>query len=224
MAAAFGPDQPQRFLTAWFGPPSRDVPESTTRFLAAAYFPASLAAWHRQVARWASPVMRQNYVPTRRELRGDMLLVGVESQEVWLWGVQHDSDNPPVWERHNEPGARWTQTGERLDEFLWHFTLVDAVFGTRFGLSAIDVSPADVARFTSTWTPLNAQPWRWPGPNQTLWTQDGLLAWTMANQRPGSPVTDASKYNIVVGARLNQDLLRIEDSGIAWAWDSRNEL
>ena len=98
------------------------------------------------------------------------------------------------------------------------------MFGTRFGLSAIDVSSADVARFTSTWTPLNAQPWRWPGPNQTLWTQDGLLAWTMANQRPGSLVTDASKYNVVVGARSNQDLLRVEDSGVAWAWDSRNEL
>lgn len=220
----FGPDQPQRFLTAWFGPPARDVPESTTRFLTAAHFPAALAEWHRQVARWDSPVMRQNQVPTRRELQGNMLLVGVENQRVWLWGVQHDSDNPLVWERSNEPGARWTKTRERLDEFLWHFTLADVAVGGFYGLAAFDVSAADLARFTDAWTPLDAKPWRWPGPDQTLWTWDGLLAWTMVNDWPGSPVTGTSLYNILVGARSNGDLAPVDDAGIEWAYDSRNQL
>ena len=49
--------------------------------------------------------MRQNRVPTRREMDGDMLLVGVETQAVWLWGVRDGADNPLVWERYNEPGA-----------------------------------------------------------------------------------------------------------------------
>lgn len=223
LAAAFGPDQPQRFLTAWLGPPSRDVPESTTRDLAAAYFPAALAEWHRQVSRWHSPVLHQNRVLTRREMRGDMLLVAEENEANWLWGVRHDSDNPWVWERDNEPRARWTATGERLDEFLWHFTLAEAVCG-RYRLGAIDVTSADLARFTSAWTALNVKSWRWPGPNQTLWTWDGLLAWTVLNAAPDSPVTDASAYNLNVGARSNQDLLQVDDSGIAWAWDSRNWL
>ena len=215
----FGPDQPQRFLTAWLGPPTRDVPESAVSDL-----PAALAEWHRQASRWDSPVMRQNRVPARREMDGDMLLAGVENQAVWLWGVPDSGGNPLVWERENQPGADWTETGERLDEFLWHFTLIEAVFGGRFGLAANDVSPAALARFTSARTTLHVKPWRWPGPGQALWTWDGLLAWTIVNDRPDSPVTDASTYSIFVGARSNQDLIHVDDAGIAWDADTRNEL
>jgi len=167
--------------------------------------------------------MRLNRVPARREMDGDVLLVGVETQAVWLWGVRDGGDNPPVWERENEPGAEWTETGERLDEFLWHLTLVDAVFGGRFGLGANDVSPVDLARFTRAWTPLDVKRWRWPGPNQSLWTWDGMLAWTMVNDRPDSPVTEASTYSILVGARSNQDLAHVGSANITWDWDSRNE-
>ncbi len=45
----------------------------------------------------------------------------------------------------------------------------------------------------------------------------------MVNDRPRSPVTDASIYSIVVAARSNQDLAQADDTGIAWDWDSRNE-
>jgi hypothetical protein len=128
-----------------------------------------------------------------------------------------------VWERENQPGAGWTRTGERLDEFLWHFTLAEAVLGGRFGLGANDVSPVHLARFTSAWTALPVKPWRWPGPYHALWTQDGLLAWTMVNDQPDSPVTDTSTYSIFVGARSNRDLINIDDAGIAWDQDSRDE-
>jgi hypothetical protein len=218
LAVTFGADQPQRFLTAWLGPPPRDMPGS-----AASDLPAALAHWHRQAARWDPPVMRQNRVPASRQADGDMLLVGVEAQAVWLWGVQGNDGNPLVWERENQPGAGWTQTGERLDEFLWHFTLIEAVFGGRFGFAASDVSPAQLARFTNAWTALPVKPWRWPGPEHALWTRDGLLAWTMVNGRPESPVTDSSTYSILVGARSIQDLIQADDAGIAWDWDSRNE-
>lgn len=218
-AAVFGSDQPQRFLTAWLGPPSRDVREP-----AASDFPAALATWHRQAGRWDPPVMRQNRVPTTREMDGDTLLVGVENQAVWLWGVLDGGGNPLVRERENRPGADWTQTAERLDEFLWHFTLVDAVAGGRFGLGANNVSPAGLVRFTRAWTALHVKPWRWPGPDQALWIWDGLLAWTMVNDRPDSPVTEASTYSTFVGARSNHDLVHVDDAGIAWDWDSRNEL
>jgi hypothetical protein len=219
LAVTFGPDQPQRFLTAWLGPHQRDVPRSAPSDL-----PAALAHWHRQAGRWDPPVTRQNCVPARREMDGDMLLVGVEAQAVWLWGVQNNGGNPLVWERKNEPGASWTQTGERLDEFLWHFTLVEAVFGGRFGLAVNDVSHVGFGRFTNAWTALPVKPWRWPAPGHALWTRDGLLAWTMVNDRPDSLVTDASTYSIFASARSNQDLAQVDDAGIAWDWDSRNEL
>jgi hypothetical protein len=74
LAVTFGADQPQRFLTAWLGPPSRDAPEPASLDL-----PAALAQWHKQAARWEHPVIRQNRVPARREMDGDMLLVGVEN-------------------------------------------------------------------------------------------------------------------------------------------------
>jgi hypothetical protein len=220
LAVAFGPDQPQRFLTAWLGPPSHDAsPEPATSDL-----PAALAEWHRQAGRWDFPVTRHNRVPASREMDGNMLLVGIETQAVWLWGVPDDDGNPLVWERENEPGTRWTRTQERLDEFLWHFTLTDAVLGGRFGLGASDVSPAGLARFTSAWTALPIKPWRWPGPDQALWTQDSLIAWTMANEGPNSQATDASTYTVLLGARSNQDLIHVDDAGITWDWDPRGQL
>jgi hypothetical protein len=217
-AADFGPDQPERFLTAWSGPPLRDAPQWVANGL-----PLALVEWHRQVARWDSPVTRQNEVPFERTMDGDVLLVGIENQSVWLWGVRDDGDNPMVWERANDPGADWTETGERLDEFLWHFTLVEAVFGTRLGLGAANVTSIDHERFTRGWTRLDAKPWRWPGPSAAFWTQDGLIAWTMVNDRPGTPITDASYYSVFVGARSNDALAQLDDADISWDWDSRNE-
>jgi len=90
--------------------------------------------------------------------------------------------------------------------------------------AGLGTNPARLARFTNAWTALPVKPWRWPGPDQALWTRDGLLAWTMVNDRPGSPVTDASTYSIFVAARSSQDLIQVDDAGIAWDWDSRNEL
>jgi hypothetical protein len=54
-------------------------------------------------------------------------------------------------------------------------------------------------------------------------TRDRLMAWTMVNDRPGEPVTAASRYSIIVGARSNDDLARMNDAGISWAWDTRNQ-
>lgn len=51
-----------------------------------------------------------------------------------------------------------------------------------------------------------------------------MLAWTMVNDRPDSPVTDASTYAMLASARANQDLVHVDDVGIAWAQDLRNEL
>jgi len=45
----------------------------------------------------------------------------------------------------------------------------------------------------------------------------------MVNDRPGSPVTDSSTYSILVGARSNQDIIHVDDAGIAWDWDSRDD-
>lgn len=46
----FGAQQPQEFLTAWFGPPVRDAAQWAANGL-----PRALVDWHWQVARWDSP-------------------------------------------------------------------------------------------------------------------------------------------------------------------------
>lgn len=219
-AVTFGPDQPERFLGAWLGEPNRSgANASVSRDL-----PPQLVRWHQQVARWGhSSVMRQNRVPTTPEMDGDVLLVGVETQAVWLWGIVDDTDNPPVVERENEPGSRWTPTGEHLDEFLWHFTLVESIFGARYGLAANVVTTDQLARFADPWTPIPAKQWRWPGPDQALWTMGQALAWTIGNDRPDALVTPETFRSIFVSATSNRDLAEIDNAGIAWDWDSREE-
>ncbi len=100
---------------------------------------------------------------------------------------------------------------------------MEAAVGSSYGLAAIDVTSTGYRWFTRAWAALDIKPWRWPGPDAALWTRDGLIAWTMVNDRPGAPVTDASRYNTLVGARSNEDLVHVDDTGIAWNWDSRNE-
>lgn len=179
--------------------------------------------WHEQVGRWGySAVMCQNDVPAQREMDGDVLLVGVENQAVWLWGVRGEGDNPWVIERENDEGRMWTDTGERLNEFLWHFTVVDAVLESRDGCSAADLSQQQLARLTTDWSAVAAKRWRWPAPEQTLWTHHGLLAWTMANEPPDTPVTPDTVYSVFVAAQSAEDLRTLNDSDISWDWDTRS--
>lgn len=136
-------------------------------------------------------------------------------------GVREGDPNPWVLERENEPGESWTETGERLDEFLWHFTLVELVFGGRYGLAANDVSVQQWRRFCEGWTPVEAKQWRWPGPEQRLFAGGNALAWTMVNDRPDAPVTPDSSYSIFVSARSKEALRDVDGFGIVWDWDSR---
>jgi hypothetical protein len=218
-AVTFGSDQPQRFLARWYGPPSQEPSDPEPSEL-----PQPLVEWRRQVARWGeSMVMTQNRVPPTPRWDADVLVVGVETQSMWFWGVRGEDPNPWVLERENEPGTSWTSTGERLDEFLWHFTVVEQVFGSRWGLGAIDVARGQVESFVSGWTRVDARPWRWPGPDSALWVRDHLLAWTMVNGHPGSQVDESSLYGVFVAARRPEDLDRLDDSPIEWDSEDRDD-
>lgn len=216
--ARFGEDQPERFFSAWYGPPARDTPDPAPSGL-----PEALAHWLRQASRWDTPVMRQNRVEAAGELDGDVLIVGVEAQAVWLWGVRPGDHNPPVLERENEPGSSWTETGEALDEFLWHFALVDAVFGTDVGAGANDLSGEDFAALMERWTPVGVRAWRWPGPQQQVWICGNALAWTMGNDLPDAAVSASSRYSVFVAARSSSELSDAVGDWDKWDWDSRNE-
>lgn len=219
-AVAFGADQPRRLLTAWLGAPRPDAAANVER--PSVTLPRPLVRWHEDVAPWGyASVMQQNRVPDARELDGDVLLAGIETQSVWLWGVREGDPNPWVLERENEPREPWTETGERLNEFLWHFTLVELVLGSRYGLAANDVSDQQWRTFCEGWTPVEAKQWRWPGPAQRLFARGSALAWTTVNDHPDAPVTPDSLYSIFVSARSNEALTDMDRFGIVWDWDSR---
>jgi hypothetical protein len=167
--------------------------------------------------------MRQNRVESTGYMDGDVLVVGVEAQAVWLWGVRPGDDNPLVLERENEEGRPWTGTGEALDEFLWHFSLVDAVFGPDFGAAANDVSAEDFATLLERWTPLDVHAWRWPAPQQQLWVCGDVLAWTMVNERPDSPAIATRRYSVLVAGLSAAALSDALGTWAGWDWDSRTE-
>jgi hypothetical protein len=214
-ATAFGADQPERFLTAWFGPPARPAAEVPDEL------PEPLRRWHQLAGRWDRPLLRQNQIPAERQVDGDLLLVGIETQAVWLWGVDA---SVAVFERENTDGAEWTPTGEGYDEFLWHFVLVEAVFGGELGAGANNVAANGFPRLAATWAPIDVRPWRWPGPDHRLWVRDGVLAWTVVNDSPDAAVNESSYYSIFIGARSNDELVILDDLGIEWDWSSREDL
>lgn len=204
-AITFGADQPERFLTAWFGPPSQPAA------VVSGDLPAPLRRWRQLASRWDRPLLRQNRIPVAATMDGDMLVVGVETQAVWLWGVDPTG---AVFERENTDGAAWTQ-------FLWHFVLVEAVFGTEIGAAVNDADASTVTRLATTWAPVEVRPWRWPGPDHRFWVRDGVLAWTVVNDAPGAAANETSHYSIFVAARSNSELTAIDNLGIDWDWDSR---
>lgn len=215
-ALAWPTGQPERFLRYWFGEPTVDRPHRTFDDL-----PPSLAAWQRLLQRWQPGVLRQNRLAERLEVDGDVTLVGVEAQAVWLWGVRTGEDASPVHERENADGAAWTSTGERLDEFLWHFLLVDAVFGADHGLGKNDATRAELAAVTAGCERLPVRPWRWPGPEHALWRLEDLLLWTVADDRPDSRAVP-ERYSVFVGARSADELAAAADAlALDWDVDSR---
>src|SRR5687767_5370387 len=165
-------------LAAWIGPPRGSIQKLQTLDA----LPGALVRWHEQVSAWGySAVVHQNEVPAECRMDGDVLLVGIENQAFWVWGVREPSeDNPWVVERENDERAEWTDVDERLDEFLWHFTLIEAVMGAPHGCWAMGVGWQQLARFTKGWTAVDVKGWRWPAQQQSFWTRYGLLAWTMA--------------------------------------------
>lgn len=210
-AIEFGADQPERFLTAWFGPPSRPAAA------VADGLPEPLRRWHQLASRWDRPLLQQNEIPADPKMDGDLLLVGIETQAVWLWGVDPSG---AVFERENIDGAEWTPTGEDCDEFLWHFVLVEAVFGGAIGAAANNVDGRSFRRLAETWAPVEVRSWRWPGPDHRLWHRGGVLAWTVVNDLPDAAVDDSSYYSIFIAARSNDALVVLDDLGIEWDWTS----
>lgn len=217
-AMKFVADQPERFLTCWYGPPQRPLGKADDSPGAA----AELARFHHQISRWDAAVLTQNSVPAEGQRDEELLLVGVENQGVWLWGVDDGDENPWVLERENAPGRHWTPTGERLDEYLWHFVLFEAVLGARHALAINNATQDELHRFLRGWSRLPVKPWQWPGPDHSLWFRERSLAFTCANERPGMSVESNTFFAVFVASRDEASLARLPSVDLEWDYDSRS--
>ncbi|WP_143448733.1 hypothetical protein [Kineosporia sp. A_224] len=175
--------------------------------------------WQLTVACWDATAARQNTIPTDAEHTGDVLLIGVENQGVWLWGLRDQM----VVERENEAHALWTSTGESLLEYLWHFLLFETVLTSDRCLVVNDATLDQHRRFFDGWERLMVKPWRWPGPLHALWYRDGALALSFAEELPGDLVGPDTTVAILVAGRTGEALARIDRLDLPWDVDSAKD-
>jgi hypothetical protein len=218
-AATFEQDL-ERFLSAWYGPPAR--PRTPAR---PSLLPPALAAWHRQADRWDEPITSLNRILGEHEvwLDGDVLVIYVERDRTWLWGVlggPSSGHDPVVLERENTPDGAWTVTGERLGDFLLHVAVLEAILGAPAGVALDDATPDQLHALTWEMAAVRVSPWRWPGPQHTLWQRGRALALGCVNRLPDSAVTPDCTWWVVIGAREATDLAFTRNLGITFDNDT----
>jgi hypothetical protein len=205
------------FLQWWYGPATRpfQLREVPT-------VPAPLCAWYAAEEAWDRRLATQNEILRPSELVSEdgQTLFYVENQGVWHWAYSSGAD-PEVFDRENEPRVQWSPTGARLSEFLIHASMFEAIFASRTGASAIDIDRRHYDRVVGSLRPVSMTPWNWPGPDSRLFVSDRLLALGSVNDRPGTPITVDSLYEVFVAAKSNEDLAYLDGLDIKWAHNSR---
>lgn len=204
------------FLTDWYGPPT------TTPVVAAGSEPRALRWWYAYQVAWHPALTHQNRIlaTDALEVMDGKTVFYVENQEVWLWAYGEGED-PEVFDRENIPGAEWVSTGERLNEFLFHVAVFEAVLSDRHVLVANDVAASTVEGFTARLQRCSFKSWRWPGSQSRLWRGPDIVAMTGTNQHPEKQATADSRCFIFVGGKTRDALASIDDLAIDWDYDSR---
>jgi hypothetical protein len=205
----------EAFLTWWYGPPDRPAGP-----VARSEVPPPLSEWSAVTAAWSRPTRRQNQLLADGSdgLEDGRLVFWVENQGVWLWACDPDGDDPPVYDRENEPGRAWGSTGVRLRQFLVHVEVFEAVWSGAYGGSATWVPPADVAAILAPLSPVPGAEWRWPRPWTRLYAGDGCLALVGPADLDGEPAT---AYDVFVSGRTAGDLRYLEGvDEVDWEWAS----
>lgn len=111
-----------------------------------------------------TPLLKFNR-PVAQTFDGDVEVLVVEQQGVWLWGRTTDGR---YVERENEPGVSWRELDEREDEFWLHQAAVEAAINLPASRSAQLFDAATVAGIQRAATPLPCGRWTWPGTAQSM--------------------------------------------------------
>ncbi len=158
-------EQLRDFLALWFGPQDRQDDPATA----------------------VGGLLAFNGVAPHGTRDGDVDVLVVENQGVWLWG--RDEDGRYV-ERENEPGRSWQETGESAEEFWLHHAAFEALTRLPACRSATGVDAHAVSRIERAVRPLPCRSWAWPGDGHTLFQRgaaivmlckDGAGTWVVAS-------------------------------------------
>jgi hypothetical protein len=205
------------FPAWWYGEPGRPL-----RVVETPLSPRALADWYAAEEAWNRPLAVQNAVLRVSELSAHdgLTTFYVENQGVWEWAFG-SGDDPEVFDRETKAGTGWSVTGATLSEFLVHAAMFEAVLGSTVGASGIALDRACYEKVVAPLKPVSMTPWSWPGPDSRLFIGDHILAFGGVNDRPGTPITDESCYEVFIATRSSDNLAYLDGLGVKWAHNTR---
>ena len=184
-------DRLTRFLDLWFGPSDPHV-DPVDR---------------------VEQVMRLNRRAEPGSFDGEVEILVVEGQGVWLWGRHPDGR---CVERENAPGRDWRETGETVDQFWLHAAAVEAAFGLPATRSAQLLTSAAVEVIERATRRLPCRVWTWPATRQRV------------HHRGASVVMvcdDDDAFWVIASAPTEGELDWLDDLHLTWdEHDSRQDL
>jgi hypothetical protein len=135
---------------------------------------------------------------------GDVEVLVVENQGVWLWGRNGAGR---YVERENEQGAPWQETGEGSEEFWLHHAAFDAVSNLPASRSAQEFDAATVASIKSATAPLPCRNWAWPGTGHAMRYRGACVVMIC---------TDGKDFWVVASAPTEGDLDWLDELNLTW--------
>lgn len=170
-----------------------------------------LEQWSRQKvasgtpAEIVGPMLSFNQLVRQPWRDGEVDVLVVEQQGVWLWG----QDLPGAFfERENEPERPWLATGES-DEAFWLHQAAFEFISSRFpAYRSSNAAPRQLADLVLTATqPLPCGDWHWPGRRQRMRHRGDSLAMVC---------DDDDLFYVMVGGPDEAALAWADDLAITW--------
>ncbi|MFJ5230359.1 hypothetical protein ACIQBJ_10730 [Kitasatospora sp. NPDC088391] len=126
----------RRFLKRWYG--LAESGENATSS-GAQEIPHEIVDWHEAAASTGVEVTFQDYpVEITNLKRSDdgMIAFWIENQNGYYWAIDPDREEREVFCRE-DASSSWRNTGEKLDHFLLHCTVREAIIGAESKFSAV---------------------------------------------------------------------------------------
>ncbi|WP_380284047.1 hypothetical protein [Kitasatospora purpeofusca] len=191
----------EQFLGEWYGPPARSKPPLLMQSAA----PEVLLGWNSIRLQWDHEIIAQNYPIPLDELTsdGDLTPFWVENQGGWMWAFDSHLENFVYDRDMSNPSNDWEPTGETLEEFLVHATVVEALLGAPAQKSATAGSGQWILSHRECRI-LSFRPWGWPTPGATLARGENWLCMIRPSQ------TSVDSQVILLGANALEDLAWVD--------------